>query len=95
MRSLTEAEKNDLLAVQHLIKYTLTNPNVKDFEVWKAITELERIGNTYVLSKKFPESELAGLVNLDDSKALIMKLMEILANHLKDAFIQDSKRNRY
>jgi hypothetical protein len=82
LRSLREDERDEIEAVKYLIKYVLSKPNVEDFRVWEAVTELNRIGQKYVISGIIIEEELNELLELDDMKEVISKMLNIFANHL-------------
>lgn len=78
MRPLTDDEIDEIESLGHLIKYTNMKPDIKDFEIWHCMKEMEAVGKKYVLSGIAKEEEINILINLDDMKDLVEKFFKNL-----------------
>lgn len=84
MRPLREDERDEIESVKHFIKYVNSNHEAEGFEVWAAMLKIQAISEKYILNGTATEEELAELLEIDDMKELLQKLMSHIKKFLKE-----------
>ena len=82
MNKPTEKEIEKIKSVGHLIEYCLTNPEIKDFEIWDCVKQVEEIGKL-ALSNKWDEDSYNDYMNLDSMKKIMEKLFTIISENIE------------
>jgi len=84
MRQLREDERDEIEAVKHFLKYVISKRDAEGYEVWEAMMKIEAIGHKYVIPEIVTEEEMAELIEVDDVKEILQKLMSLIKNFLKE-----------
>jgi len=84
MRALREDERDEIESVKHFLKYINSNSNVHPFEIWEGMMKVKDITEKYIVSEIASEEELSELIEVDDIKDVLFKLLALLKKHLKD-----------
>ncbi len=84
MRQLREDERDEIESIKHFVKYVNSKHDAAGWEIWEAMLKVEQLGKKFVLSGIVTEEELEELIDTDDIKDIILKLMSQLEKYLKE-----------
>lgn len=84
MRQLREDERDEIESIKHFVKYVNSKHDVEGWEIWAAMMKVEQLGKKYVLTEIVTEEELSELIDTDDIKEILMKLLAQFTKYLKE-----------
>lgn len=88
MKKLNENELEKIEALNYLIKYLITNPEVKDYEIWNGIKKMEELG-IRLNNGEIDVQEIDKIIPLEDAKELVEKFFIMLEKRLEKILDQD------